>query len=1025
MNKRVFGTICTVGFGLLATNHTMAQDSGSTEEDEEIFELSPFQVDASQDAGYRATTTIAGSRLNTQLKDVAASVSVLTNEFLDDLGATNVEEALAYVANAETGQTFEGGTNASWVDGGQATQPSRNRIRGLTRADTTSDFFSTSNPHIDNYNIQRIAVVRGPNSILFGLGSPSGIINYIRKTATTSKDMGQIRFALDNFGSVRSEFDYNRVLIEDSLAIRVMGLVNDKRFQYDDAHDRDKRATIAFTYKPSEKTEIQLNHEQIKIDANRPRYIPPEDHISAWADAGSPTVAPGTNPSGDIGEFSAADYFDELAHIAARNGLIFTDMNQVGPDFGIRLENSRPNLSRFPTSQRIFMRRSSNPIDGTNFYTPNHVVDERVFPFKDVDLGSLPGSFQVQESDYSQLLVRHRFSQDFNVELGFHRDETYRENNYVINPRTSMIAVDVNETLTDGEPNPNFMRPFIIGREQGNYSLNSNQAFRLQASYELDLGEKFDRDVFGLHRFAGLYSDSESESFSGSFENVVGSLNHEAFTGDNALLNNSARRIAAIYYVGEPLTPGQKYPTFTGFPTNIDLFPNGTPAPFRYFDSDADAWTDASRPIESVRHRHTGTRRLTSNKGWGVTMQSFFNLPKDTKLVTTIGYRDDTINGQATSAPVLTNGSRDDNFDNWVFADEPDENTGDTVTKGAVFHATDWLSLHYNESENFVVSGPAVNILNRPVPGSSGTGEDFGFSLSLLENKMNVKVNWYETQQSDSRDGGLAFVAVWRMRGFERGIYSRINNGSWEEELTAEQNTWVRWDGSTENHDRLPNVTDVHDFLAKGVEIEMTYNPTKNWRMRLAGSKGETTQTKTGLATLEYIELRESFWDTFWDLPWSSSRTVRQQFNNAVGSALFPALAADGRSRPDLAKWNWNFVTNYKFTDGRFKGVSAGASVRWSDERAIGYPLTNDADGNLITDLQNGYFGPDSWNLGLHASYGRKIFNDTVDWRIQLNIQNLNGDNDLIPIRINPNGEEAAFRVNRERIFRLQNTFKF
>lgn len=1022
MSKKTFGMTFAVSVGLLTANSLMAQNSGSTSEEEEVFELSPFEVDASSDSGYRATTTIAGSRLNTQLKDVAASVSVLTNEFLDDLGATNVEEALAFVANAETGQTFEGGTNASWVDGGQATQPSRNRIRGLTRADTTSDFFATSNPHIDNYNIERIAVVRGPNSILFGLGSPSGIINYSRKKATTNKDMGQFRLSLDNFGTVRSELDINHVLVEDKLAIRVMGLVNDKRFQYDEAHDRDKRATISLAYKPNDRTEISLNHERLDINANRPRYIPPEDHITTWAQAGSPTIAPGTNPSGDINGVPTADYFDELAHIAARNGLIFTDMNRVGPDFGIRLENSRPDLSRLPTSQRVFMRRSSNPNDGRNFFTPNHVTDERVFPFRDIDLGSLPGSFQIQETDYTQAILRHRFNKDLNIELGFHSDETYRENNYVINPRTSMIAVDVNETLTDGSANPNFMRPFIIGREQGNYSLNSNQSFRIQASYELDLDEKFDNNLFGKHRFAALYTDSEAETFSGSLENHVGSLNHEAFVGENALLNNSARRVAAIYYVGEPLAAGQVFPTFTGFPTNIDLFPNGTPAPFRYYDDEADAWVDAERPIETVRHRHTGTRRLTSNEGWGVTLQSFLF---DGRLVTTLGYRDDTINGQAASAPILTNGSRDDNFNNWVFEDEPDENQGDTVTKGAVFHATDWLSIHYNESENFVVSGPAVNILNRPVPGSSGTGEDFGFSLNLLENKMNVKVNWYETAQADSRDGGLAFVAVWRMRGFERGIYSRINNGSWEEELTPEQNTWVRWDGSTENHDRLPNVTDVHDFVAKGVEIEMTYNPSKNWRMRLAGSKGETVQTKTGLATLEYIALRESYWEPFWDLPWSSSRTVRQQFNSAVGGPLYPALAADGRSRLDLAKWNWNFVTNYKFTDGRFKGVAAGASVRWSDERSIGYPLTTDTEGNLITDLQNGYMGPDSWNLGLHASYGRKIMNDKVDWKIQLNIQNLNGDNDLIPIRINPDGQEAAFRVNRERVFRLSNTFKF
>ncbi|MDG2168614.1 MAG: hypothetical protein P8L44_11905 [Opitutales bacterium] len=70
-----------------------AQDSENSAE--EVFELSPFAVDASGDTGYRATSTIAGSRLNTQLRDVAASVTVLTDEFLDDLGATDLAHGLS------------------------------------------------------------------------------------------------------------------------------------------------------------------------------------------------------------------------------------------------------------------------------------------------------------------------------------------------------------------------------------------------------------------------------------------------------------------------------------------------------------------------------------------------------------------------------------------------------------------------------------------------------------------------------------------------------------------------------------------------------------------------------------------------------------------------------------------------------------------------------------------------------------------------------------------------------------------
>ena len=60
-------------------------------EPDELVVLSPFEVNATSDVGYLAQNTLAGSRLNTALKDTAAAISVLTPEFLSDLAATNVQ----------------------------------------------------------------------------------------------------------------------------------------------------------------------------------------------------------------------------------------------------------------------------------------------------------------------------------------------------------------------------------------------------------------------------------------------------------------------------------------------------------------------------------------------------------------------------------------------------------------------------------------------------------------------------------------------------------------------------------------------------------------------------------------------------------------------------------------------------------------------------------------------------------------------------------------------------------------------
>ena len=55
-----------------------------------VIELSPFTVTSEKDTGYVATNTLAGSRLNSSLKETPGALDVLTKDFLDDIGATTL-----------------------------------------------------------------------------------------------------------------------------------------------------------------------------------------------------------------------------------------------------------------------------------------------------------------------------------------------------------------------------------------------------------------------------------------------------------------------------------------------------------------------------------------------------------------------------------------------------------------------------------------------------------------------------------------------------------------------------------------------------------------------------------------------------------------------------------------------------------------------------------------------------------------------------------------------------------------------
>ncbi|HYP15644.1 MAG TPA: TonB-dependent receptor plug domain-containing protein, partial [Opitutus sp.] len=173
--------------------------------------LSPFEVRESLDNSYQAESTLAGNRLNTKLRDVGAAISVVTAQMLQDIGATSNETLLQYTTNTEVGNIYG---NMGNVGTGQIldekanllTPNSNTRIRGLASADNTMDFFLTDIPW-DSYNVSRIDMQRGPNSILFGLGSPAGIINAGTHTANVTKNRGQVEVRLSRFGSIRTSLD--------------------------------------------------------------------------------------------------------------------------------------------------------------------------------------------------------------------------------------------------------------------------------------------------------------------------------------------------------------------------------------------------------------------------------------------------------------------------------------------------------------------------------------------------------------------------------------------------------------------------------------------------------------------------------------------------------------------------------------------------------------------------------------------------------------------------------------------------
>lgn len=86
-----------------AARESSAAPASPQQQEEEVILLSPFQTDATATNGYAAATTLAGTRLKTELHDVGSAVSVVTKKFMKDVGATDKKGLLQYTNGREVG----------------------------------------------------------------------------------------------------------------------------------------------------------------------------------------------------------------------------------------------------------------------------------------------------------------------------------------------------------------------------------------------------------------------------------------------------------------------------------------------------------------------------------------------------------------------------------------------------------------------------------------------------------------------------------------------------------------------------------------------------------------------------------------------------------------------------------------------------------------------------------------------------------------------------------------------------------
>jgi hypothetical protein len=469
-----------------------------------------------------------------------------------------------------------------------------------------------------------------------------------------------------------------------------------------------------------------------------------------------------------------------------------------------------------------------------------------------------------------------------------------------------------------------------------------------------------------------------------------------------------------------------------------------------------------------------------------ITAQSYFF---NDNIVATYGWREDKAESWRDDSPEFTAEAIALPETLAFASSPDNSTKGDAFTWGVVGHLPEeWrpagigLSAHYGVSENFVPSPGRITILNEPHPDPAGETTEYGFSIDMPEKGFYVRFNWFETISKSQTDTSMGNGSI---PNYERLWYNGVrsslqfkeprdpsvpaseyetwasddprlwpNNLKWAELYTVpplgmREALWTPVDPGPSPGTAVsvsdrgnPNVTGVSDFSSEGLEIEAVWNPTENWTFMFNVAQQKAIKTNVLKSWQAYFDIREPQWLAMGDLlsrPNTNKNdvpmTIFRQTRTTQWSRLLQQTLREGALLDEVREWRFNLATSYRFDDdSALKGWAVGGGYRWQDEVGVGFRngiLTGDPrlpvglDEIAVSDVTQPLFGPSEQNLDLWVRHSRKILNDTVDWRIQLNIRNALNNDDLIITRKSGDDIPASIRIMNPINFRLTSTFNF
>jgi catecholate siderophore receptor len=210
--------------------------------------------------GYQVPVINTATKTPTPLRDVPQSVTVVTQELIQDQMMMSIGDVVRY------------------VPGITAHQGENNRDQIIVRGNSSSaDFFIDGvrddvQYYRDVYNIDRVEALKGPNAMIFGRGGAGGVVNRVMKQAGF-QPVREVSLQGGMYGNTRFSADIDQPVTE-KIAFRLNGMFEDSGSFRDAVNLQRYGVTPTLTIAPSSRTKVTVRYEHLHDSRVADRGIP-------------------------------------------------------------------------------------------------------------------------------------------------------------------------------------------------------------------------------------------------------------------------------------------------------------------------------------------------------------------------------------------------------------------------------------------------------------------------------------------------------------------------------------------------------------------------------------------------------------------------------------------------------------------------------------------------------------------------------------------------------------------------------